>query len=429
MSLETAPQSLLLQGIGTLVTGIDGQGEGPLGLVRDAAVLCRGGRIVYAGPESELPPAEGPEPITLDLDGHLVTSGLVDCHTHMLYAGSRLGDFEARLGGDTYAAIAGRGGGILSTVQATRAASDAYLLDLLQARVEQAASQGVTTIEVKSGYGLDTRQELRMLQVVRSCNLRSIPELIPTFLGAHTLPAEARTGDRARAAYVDAVIDEMLPQVAERGLARFCDVYVDQAAFTVDEGRRILEAARALGLRPKVHAEQITHTGAAGLAAEVQAVSAEHLEHATDDDLAAMASAGVVAVLLPAAAFFLQDEFPAAGRFRQAGLEMAVATDHNPGSSPTNNLLLVAQMAVLGCGMTWTEALLGVTHVAAKALGLEEDRGQIAEGKRADLALFRCKDPRELLYHVGATLCSGVVKDGRYIRVEAARPASLRSAI
>ncbi len=352
--------------------------------------------------------------------------GLIDCHTHLVYAGDRIDGFEARLGGDSYAAIAGRGGGILSTVRATRAASDDLLLDLAEGRVERLVAHGVTTIEVKSGYGLDPRHELRILEVVQRARQRCIADLVPTFLGAHSLPPEARRSPEARAAYVDSVVEDMLPAVVDRGLAKFCDVFVEQGAFTLEEGRRVLLAAKALGLRLKVHADQLSQGGGAGLAAEVGAVSAEHLEHASDEDLRAMAAAGTVAVLLPGAALFLRDAPPPAARFREAGVTMAVATDMNPGTSPSAHLPLMAQLAVLQGGMTLPEAILGITAHAAQALDLQQDRGRVEAGLRADLALFRVRDPRELLYEIGTNHCAGVVKSGRYHRVDAARTSRIR---
>lgn len=424
--MTTSAPSLLLRDVGVLVTCDDRRGGGPLGLIEDAVVLCRGSRIEYVGPQSDLPDLGHDDPLTISLDGCVVTPGLIDCHTHLVFAGNRLDDFEARLRGDSYSAIAARGGGILSTVEATRAASSEELLALAEARVEQCESHGVTTVEVKSGYGLDLRHELRLLDTVKSCNRRVIADLVPTFLGAHVLPAEARGSKGKRAAYVDSVVNEMLPEVVRRGLARFCDVFIDEGAFTLEEGRRVMEAARGLGLGIKVHAEQLTHTGAGNLAAEFGAVSAEHLERISDEGLRAMAEAGTVAVLLPGAAFFLQDGFPEAARFRDAGVAMAVATDWNPGTSPADNLLLMAQMGVLGCGMTLEEALLSITRYAARALHLEGDRGILRPGMRADLAMFRINDPRELLYQLGSSPCSGLVKNGRYFRVESARPGRIR---
>jgi imidazolonepropionase len=417
---------LLLRNVGELVTCDPDLGLGPLGIVRGAAVLCEEGRILYAGPEEGLPAPDGAEPLTLDIDGCVAMPGLIDCHTHLVYAGDRLGDFEARLGGSTYSTLSRSGGGILSTVRATRAASDELLLDLCESRAEAAAVHGVTTIEVKSGYGLDLRHELRLLRTISECDKRSIPDLVPTFLGAHSFPVEARRSDAARQAYVDTVVYQMLPLVAEQGLARFCDIYIDDGVFTVEEGRKILECAKGLGLGLKVHAEQMSHTGAASLAAELGAVSAEHLEHATPEDLRALADAGVVAVLLPGASFFLRDGFADASSFRDAGVRMALATDCNPGTSPTVNLPLMAQMGVLGCNMTIEEAILGITTHAATALGLQDDRGMLRAGMRADLALLRCRDSREIVYRLGASLCSGLIKDGEYHRVESPRPAAAR---
>lgn len=417
--------SLLLRNVGALVTCDPTVGVGPVGLVRDAAVLCVGDRIEYAGPAANLPRVQGEEPLTLDLDGCLVTPGLVDCHTHLVFAGERIDDFQGRLAGDPYTEIAARGGGILSTVRATRDASDDELMALATARIEAAAAQGITTIEVKSGYGLSTVDELRILEVIRRLSRQALPDLVATFMGAHTFPEEARVSDETRAAYVEEIVREMLPAVATRRLARFCDVFIDTGAFTVDEGRRVLRQARSLGLGLKVHAEQISQTGAAVLAAELGAVSAEHLENVSDEGLAAMAEAGTVAVLLPGAALFLRDQLARSERFRAFGVPMAVATDHNPGTSPTSNLLLMAQLQVLAGGMTLDEAILGVTCNAARALALHEDRGALRRGMRADLALFRCRDPRELLYRLGDTPCTGIVKNGAYHRVECARPGLL----
>lgn len=417
--MPATTDSLLLRGVGVLAT-CDPELPGSLGLIEDAAVLCKGDRIVYAGPESGLPRRSREEPLTLDLDGHLVTPGLVDSHTHLVYAGDRLDDFEGRLRGESYGEIAARGGGILSTVAATRAASDELLLDLADRRVEHAAAHGITTIEVKSGYGLSTEHELRLLRTIREADQRNIVDLVPTFLGAHSLPLEARGSDAGRRRYVDQVVGEMLPQVADEGLARFCDVFVEKGAFTADEGRRILESATDLGLGLKVHADQLTSCGGAELAAEMGAVSAEHLEKVSRGGLRAMSAAGTIAVLLPGAAFFLRDDFADGRRFIDSGVEVAVATDLNPGTSPIHNLLLMAQMAVLGSRLTIEEAIRGVTEVAARAVGLD-DRGVVRAGMKADLALWRCRDPRELIYRLGSSPCSGVIKSGQYHRVESPR--------
>ena len=425
--MGSQPAHLLVRNIGTLVTCDAEVGRGPLGLLERAAVLCEGDRVSYVGPEEYLPSVSGEEPITIDMGGQLVTPGLVDAHTHSLYGGDRLDDFEARLGGDSYVDIGKRGGGILSTVAATTAASVETLVDLLDTRCQEASAQGVTTIEVKSGYGLEMAAELRMLEVINEADRRTTAELVPTFLGAHVLPVAARRSNEARAEHVRHIVEDMLPAVVEGRLARFCDVFIDQGAYTADEGRLILEAARELGLGLKVHAEQLTQTGAAALAAELGATSAEHLERTSDEALRAMAEAGTVAVLLPGASLFLREPFTDANRFRDAGVAMAVATDRNPGSSPTNSLLFAAQLAVLGCGMTIPEALRGITTHAARALGLHRDRGMVRPGMRADLAMFRCHDPRELIYELGASLCTGVVKDGLFHRVEMARITAVRS--
>jgi imidazolonepropionase len=426
--MRDRPDSLLLRGVGVLVTCDPSVGSGPLGLIEDAVVLCRGSRIAFAGPASELPDIRDEDPLTLDLGGHIVTPGLIDCHTHLVHAGDRLDDFEARLRGDSYESISARGGGILSTVAATRAATDEMLFDLAESRVEHAVAHGITTVEVKSGYGLSTEHELRMLRTIEQVDKGTIADLVPTFLGAHSLPAEARVDAASRKAYVDEVVETMLPQVAEEKLARFCDVFIERGAFTLEEGRRVLEAARELGLGLKVHADQLTSGGGAELAAELGAVSAEHLEHVSDAGLEAMARAGTVAVLLPGAAFFLRDEQVDGRRFIDAGVQVAVATDLNPGTSPTHNLLLMAQMAVLSCNLSIEESLLALTSVAARAVGMS-DRGIVRAGLRADLAFWRCRDPRELIYQLGVAPCSGVVKNGRYHRVESPRPGRVRGAL
>jgi imidazolonepropionase len=299
-------------------------------------------------------------------------------------------------------------------VAATRAAALEQLVALARPRLEALAAGGVTTIEVKSGYGLEPASERRMLEAVRELDRDSRWELVPTFLGAHTVPAEFRED---REGYLDRVVDEMLPDVVERGLARFCDVFCEPGlAFDAEESRRVLVRARELGLGVKIHADQLSAGGGAELAAALGAVSAEHLEHPSEAGIAAMARAGTVAALLPGADYFLGSAaHPPVQRFREAGVLMALATDMNPGSSPTTSLLLMASMACVRWKMTAPEALAGITAHAATALGLQGDRGRLAAGQRADLALFDVADHRDLVYWFGGHPTLGVVKDGREV--------------
>lgn len=406
-----AVTSLVIRGASQVVSSPDG---GPPEVLAGGVVLCAGDRIVWVGVEGDWPSAIAPGPgaEVLDAAGGVVTAGLVECHTHLVFAGSRAGEFARRLAGEDYAEILRQGGGILGTVRRTRAASDGELRALARARLESLLARGVTTVEVKSGYGLDAETELRILRVVRDLDREGPWDLVPTFLGAHAVPAERRA-DRGR--YVDEVVEEMLPRVVDEGLARFCDVFCEREAFTAGESRRILIRARDLGLGLKVHAEQITRSGGAALAAELGAISADHLERVGAEDVEALAAAGVTAVLLPGAMLFLRSEAPPARALRQAGVRVAVSTDWNPGTSPTPDLLLMGTLGCLAMGLTLEEALAGITVHAARAVGLEGDRGQVRVGARADLAVFRVPDWRELFHALGHRPASAVVKDGRIV--------------
>lgn len=406
-----AATSLVIRGASQVVSSPDG---GPPEVVAGGAVLCAGDRIAWVGTDGAWPEALAPGPgcEVLDAAGGVITAGLVECHTHIVFAGSRAGEFARRLAGEDYAEILRQGGGILGTVRHTRAASDGELRALARARLESLLSRGVTTVEVKSGYGLDAETELRILRVVRDLDREGPWDLVPTFLGAHTVPAERRS-DRGR--YVDEVVEEMLPRVVGEGLARFCDVFCEREAFSAAESRRILTRARDLGLGLKVHAEQITRAGGAALAAELGATSADHLERVEAADVEALAGAGVTAVLLPGAMLFLRSAAPPARALRGAGVRVAVSTDWNPGTSPTPDLLLMGTLGCLAMGLTLEEALAGITAHAARAVGLEGDRGQVRIGARADLAVFRVTDWRELFYALGHRPASAVVKDGRIV--------------
>ena len=383
-------------------------------VIDGGAVICGGDRILWVGREGEWPDELAPrdDSMVVDADGCVVLPGLIDCHTHAVFAGSRAGEFAARLEGATYEEILAGGGGILGTVRATREASGVRLEDLAWARLEKLLSGGVTTVEIKSGYGLDAATELRILETARFLGAEMPLEVVPTFLGAHAVPPERR---ESRQTYIDEVIGHMLPRVAREGLARFCDVFCEPGlAFDVAESRRILTAARDLGLGLKIHADQLTAGGGGALAGELGAVSAEHLEFVDETGIAAMARAGTTAVLLPGAAYFLDAPAPPVAALRDAGVPLALATDLNPGSSPTTNLLLMASMACVRWRMTVAEALTGVTANAARALGLD-DRGRLAPGALADLALFDVLDHRDLVYWFGDDPCCGVIKNGQLL--------------
>ncbi len=394
---------LLVQDIGELLTMAEG--EGPLGVRRGTSVAFTGGELVWLGPAEQAPRARE----VVDGRGCVGLPGLVDAHTHSLFAGSRAGEFQRRLGGTSYSTILEEGGGILSNVRATRAASDEELAASLSGRLQHFLEQGVTHVEVKTGYALDLEHELRCLRLLTG---RRWPTRVsPTFLGAHTVPAEWRPDRRG---YVGFLIAEVLPQVAV--LAEFVDVYCDRGAFTLEDTRSILEAGLALGLKGRVHAEQVQHTGAAALAAELGCTSADHLERLDEAGVAAMGASETVAVLLPGAMLYLKDPPPPVAALREAGVPLAVATDFNPGSSPVRSLLACATLSCLTMGLSVEEALLGITRVAGRALGRPE-LGWLGPGSTADLALFR-PPPGEpvchasLVQYLGGHRAEAVVRDG-----------------
>jgi imidazolonepropionase len=354
-------------------------GEGALGDQGPVSVVLDGGRVSYMGPESQAPSTHS----VLDATGCCVFPGLVDCHTHAVWAGSRSEEFRRRLSGVSYSSILEEGGGILSTVAATRAAPLAALVASASSRLSRMAALGVTTVEVKSGYGLNPSVELQCLVAARLAGEASGLRVVRTFLGAHTVPAEHR-GDRA--AYVDQVIEEQLPLCAPE--ADFIDVYVDRGAFEVAEGERILRAGAAAGLGVRIHAEQCSATGAAAMAARLGAQSADHLEHLDTAGIEAMAAHGTVGVVLPGAMLYLRDAPPPVAALRDAGVPLAVATDLNPGSSPVGDLWACATLACLTAGFTVEEALLGITARAADALGRPE-LGRIRVGGPGDVVVVR----------------------------------------
>ena len=381
--------------------------DAPYGAIEDGAIGVSGGKIAWAGPRADLPETAG---ATIhDAAGRWITPGLIDCHTHLVFGGNRAAEFELRLKGASYEEIARAGGGIRSTVAKTRAASEDQLYQSARQRLAALMAEGVTTIEIKSGYGLDIESEAKMLRVARQLG-ESLPVTVKTsFLGAHALPPEyaGRSGD-----YIALVAGPMLEAIAAEDLADAVDVFAETIAFTREEAAAVFEAARKHGLPVKLHADQLSDQGGAALAAAYGALSAEHLEHASEDGVAAMGRAGTVAVLLPGAYYFLRDtRLPPIEAMRRHGVPIAIATDCNPGTSPTVSLLLMLNMACTLFRLTPEEALAGVTRSAARALGLQ-DRGAIAAGKVADFVVWDVEHPAELAYWIGANPSHIVVKSG-----------------
>jgi imidazolonepropionase len=376
------------------------------------AVAVTGERIAWTGPASALPPGASAA-VTWSVGGRVVTPGLVDCHTHLLFGGDRSGEWEQRLAGAGYEAIAAAGGGIAATMRATRAASDDELLDGAATRAAALAAGGVTTVEVKSGYGLDLDTELRMLSLARRLAERVPVDVVTTFLGAHAVPPEF-AGDTD--GYVDYVCDQVLPAVAAAGLADAVDGFCERLAFTAAQIDRVLAAAARLGLPVKLHADQLSDGGGAALAARHRALSADHLEHASPGGIAALAASGTVAVLLPGAAYVLRDDAaPPVDALRRAGVPMAVATDCNPGTSPLVSLPLALHLACTRFGLTVDEAIAGATAHAARALGLAGEVGTIAAGARADLVVWDADRPAQIVYWVGLEPVAAVLKRGRFV--------------
>ncbi len=400
----------LLLNISRLVTLAPAATEGasgPLGVVERGALAARDGHIVWAGPEAALTSAVDVDAIApercVDVGGRAVIPGFVDAHTHFVFAGDRAEEFHLRHAGVSYEELARQGRGILSTVRATRAASADKLRALGLARLRSFGAHGTTTVEGKTGYGLDLETEARLLEVMESLAAEpGLPRVVPTFLGAHTIPPERRGAPEARGAYVDEVIERMLPAFA--GRARFCDVFCEATAFTVEESRRILTRARELGYALKLHASQLGPSGGAALAAELGAVSADHLDYASDAELDALAAAGVTGVLLPGCSFTLSIAYPPARRLYDHGLRVALATDFNPGTSYSENMQMMIALAVSAMDMTLEEALTAATLGGAHALRMAGEVGSLEPGKYCDLAILDGPDERELAYHFGINL-------------------------
>lgn len=371
-----------------------------LGAIADGAVAVANGRIVYAGPAADLPDGmQAKASEIIDCEGRLVTPGLIDCHTHLVHGGERSNEFEMRLKGATYQEIARAGGGIAASVAATRTATEDALFDSAATRLDRLLAEGVTTIEIKSGYGLDGDSEARSLRAARRLGRERLVAVKTSFLGAHALPPEWQ-GDRD--GYIQAVAEQMLPTLAAEGLVDAVDGFCEEIAFSPAQISCVFAAAQKLGLPVKLHADQLTDQGAASLAARHHALSADHLEYTSDEGAAAMADAGTVAVLLPGAFYFLREtRMPPVDSFRRHGTRMAVATDYNPGTSPLLSLLTAMNMAATCFRLTVDECLAGVTREAARALGIFDQTGSIEVGKWCDLAIWNVGRPAELVCRIG----------------------------
>ncbi|WP_353860816.1 imidazolonepropionase [Azospirillum formosense] len=384
----------------------------PMGAVRDAAIAVKDGRIAWIGAAKDRPAGRAAE--EHDLGGRWVTPGLIDCHTHLVFGGNRAREFEMRLEGATYEEIARAGGGIASTVAATRASDEDRLIASAAVRLQRLLAEGVTVVEVKSGYGLDLATERRMLRAARALGERFPVTVRTTGLAAHALPPEfaGRADD-----YIALVCDEILPTLAAEGLLDAVDAFCERIAFSPEQTARVFDTARRLGLPVKLHADQLSDGGGAALAARYSALSADHVEHTGEEGALAMAAAGTVAVLLPGAFYLLREtKLPPIELFRRHGVPMAVSTDCNPGTSPAVSLLLMLNMACTLFRLTPQEALAGVTRNAAQALGMAATHGTLEPGKAADLAVWDVGDPAELCYWLGANPCAAVVRGGRLVK-------------
>jgi imidazolonepropionase len=381
-----------------------------LAVIPDGAMLIREGKIEIVGSSEEV--AKNARDVEIiDAGGRVVLPGFVDAHTHLVFAGNRLDDFERRARGETYEQIAGAGGGIWSTVEKTRAASGEDLFNQAQTHAEWFLRCGTTTIEAKSGYGLTVEDELKILRVMRRLNEEKPLEIVPTFLGAHAVPREMDADE-----YIDLVLDEMLPRIAKEKLAEFCDVFCEHGYFTIDQSRRILRAARKLGLGLRIHADQLSNSGAAQLAAELNATTADHLEKTDEHGIAAMKSAGVQPVLLPGSVYALgSTAYPRAREMLDAGLAVVLATDFNPGSSPTPSMPMILSLACTHMKMSPAEAITASTINAAYSLNRGDKIGSLERGKLANFSIFDCEDYRELAYWFGIPQTHSVYVKGKRV--------------
>lgn len=386
-----------------------------LGLVANAVVAVREGHVAWAGPAASASTAlaAGPKTRMFNAEGRVVMPGLVECHTHLAFGGSRAHEFQARVAGWSYAEIAAGGGGIMSTVRMTRSAPHQLLMMNARRRLDAMLDYGITTVEAKSGYGLTVVDELRLLELYRELDRSHEADVLPTFMGAHTVPQEYRDNPDA---YVDVVVEEMLPQVAARGLARYCDVFCEPGFFNLDQSRRVLETAQELGLDLLLHADQLTHSGGSELAAELGALGASHLDHVDEDGITALSEAGVVAQLLPGATFFLgHTQYAPARRLLERGVRVALSTDFNPGTCYTENLWLMGTIASCSMHMDVTEVVRAMTCEAAASLGLTGVVGTLEAGAKADLLVLTTDDHMDIPYHFGINPVRAVVKAGTVV--------------
>ena len=397
-----------LENIGCLATCANPSGQDDIGLVRDAALVWRDGIVRWAGPAAALPAEYEAEPVW-SAGGRLVIPGLVDAHTHLAFGGWRANEFADRIRGRSYLEIAAAGGGIASTVRATRALDEDALLVRARGFASEMVALGVTTIEAKSGYGLDFDTELRLLRVYRRLGEMGPARIVATCLAAHVVPSEWAAD---RAGYVRLVTERILPAVAEEGLAEFCDAFVEDSAFSADEARRICERGSELGLRPKLHVDQLTAGGGAELAASLGAVSADHLEYVSEAGIEALAAAGVVGVTLPLATLYLNQAPPPARALIDGGVAVAVASDFNPGTAPSCHLPFAMTLACTRQRMTPAEVLKGATRYAARAVGREGETGSLEPGAAADFAVIDAPDVEHWLYHLRPNACVATAIDG-----------------
>jgi len=402
----------VLRNISQLATCPANSAQQDAGLINNAALVFEDSTISWVGPEQQLPERFADHQ-AVDCNQGLVIPGLIDCHTHLCFGGWRGDEFEMRLQGRSYQDIAAAGGGIRSTVAATRSDSIEQLIEKALHSLNGMLDLGVTTVECKSGYGLEADTELKQLQVYRQLGEHQPVDLITSFLGAHMVPDEYR---RNRGDYIHLLCNTMIPAVAGQKLAQFCDIFVEEGAFSISEAREILGAARQAGLGLKVHADQLSNGGGAKFAAAMHAVSAEHLEYADEEGIRALAQAGTVAVSLPLASLYLQERYLPAREMLEAGVRVAVATDFNPGSAPSYHLPLAMTLACINQRMTPQEVLMATTTVAARAISAEERIGSLLPGYAADIAIIDAPSVNHWLYHFRANACCGVIKSGQWSR-------------
>ena len=383
-----------------------------LGIIEHATVLIQNGVFTWIGASAEFHQTVDEYIDSIDASELVGLPGFVDSHTHLLFAGTRENEFAMRNEGKSYQEIAQAGGGILSTVQATRSATKKELKRFARRHLDIMLTEGTTTVEIKSGYGLNEKDEIKMLDAMNDLTEESLMDIVPTFLGAHAVPPEFKNNSNA---YVDLICTRMLPYIAQRKLAKFCDVFCEQGYFSVEQCRKIFETTKPLGIRNKIHADQFTRIGASKLAAEVSAVSADHLEQIDDAGIAALKQSGTIATVLPGAAFFLNDEYPPARKIIDAGVPLAIASNFNPGSCMSYSMPMMMTIACTHMSMTPEEALTSSTLNGAAALGLSEILGSIEVGKQADIVLYDIPDYRYLAYHFGTNHVANVIKHGTYL--------------